>query len=246
MEHKIQAVVLAAGKGSRLQTEGIDLPKVLREADGKPLLHYVLKALDFLPREDTILVVGWMGDKVRSRFPDYPSVEQKVLNGTGGAVRDAAPLLTDPDSHVLVCCGDMPLMRRETYQALIRTHLDSGCACTMLSAHLEDGDNYGRIVRDETGHFAAIVEAKDCTPEQAAITEVNTATYVFRVRELLECLDQLTTDNAQGEYYLTDVPALIAKAGGKVALCDTCSPLEMLGVNTVAQLQQVEDALRQG
>ena len=246
MAETIQAVVLAAGKGTRLQTEGIDLPKVLREADGKPLLHYVLKSLDFLPKEDTILVVGWMGDKVRARFPDYPSVEQEVLNGTGGAVRYAAPLLTDPDSHVLICCGDTPLMRRETFESLIRTHLESGCACTMLSAHLEEGGNYGRIVRNPDGTFAAIVEAKDCTPEQAAITEVNVATYVFRVGDLLAWLDKLTTDNAQGEYYLTDVPALIAQAGGKVALCDTCSPLEMLGVNTVEQLQQVEDVLRKG
>src|SRR5699024_3844190 len=126
MAEKIQAVVLAAGKGTRLQTEGIDLPKVLREADGKPLLHYVLKSLNFLPKEDTILVVGWMGDKVRARFPEYPSVEQEVLNGTGGAVRYAAPLLTDPDSHVLICCGDTPLMRRETFESLIRTHLESG------------------------------------------------------------------------------------------------------------------------
>ena len=244
MTHSMKAVVLAAGKGTRLQTEGIDLPKVLRQADGKPLLHYVLKALDFLPREDVILVVGWMGDKVRAAFPDYPWAEQKVLNGTGGAVQFAAPQLTDPDSHVLICCGDTPLMSRETFQSLIRTHLDSGSACTMLSARLSEGGSYGRIIREGDGTFSAIVEAKDCTPEQAAVTEVNTGTYVFRVGDLLACLDRLTTDNAQGELYLTDVPALIKGDGGKVSLCDTCTEEEMLGVNTVEQLAQVEEILR--
>lgn len=244
MNSDIKALVLAAGKGTRLRTEGVELPKVLRQADGRPLLSYVLDALSFLPKENTILVVGWMKDKVLSAFPDYPHAVQEKLNGTGGAVRYAAPLLDDPDGHVLICCGDTPLMSETTFRALLDVHLQSGNACTLLSARLSSGGSYGRILREADGSFRAIVEAKDCTPEQAAVTEVNTGAYVFRVRELLEGLTHLTTDNAQGELYLTDVPAYIKATGGRVGLCDGCSEEEMLGVNTVEQLQEVERILR--
>jgi UDP-N-acetylglucosamine diphosphorylase/glucosamine-1-phosphate N-acetyltransferase len=246
MNENIKALVLAAGKGTRLQTEGIDLPKVLREACSRPLLGYVLDALDFLPRENVILVVGWMKDKVLAAFPQYPYAVQEQLNGTGGAVQYAAPLLDDPEGHVLICCGDTPLMKRDTFQALIQTHLQEGNACTLLSARLDDGGSYGRVLREADGSFRAIVEAKDCSAEEAAVTEVNTGTYVFRVGDLLSCLDKLTTNNAQGELYLTDVPAFIKSAGGRVGLCDTCAPEEMLGVNTVEQLHQVELLLSQG
>ncbi len=241
----VKALVLAAGKGTRLQTEGIDLPKVMRLAEGKPLLHYVLQGLSFLPPEDVILVVGWKKEAVLAAFPQYPHVVQEELNGTGGAVQFAAPLLEGFDGHLIICCGDTPLMRRETFQALARTHLEEGNACTLLSARLPQGGSYGRVLREADGTFARIVEARDCTPEQAAVTEVNTGTYVFHTPALLSVLSGLSRDNAQGELYLTDVPALLKARGLRVGLCDTCSPDEMLGVNTVEQLQQVEQLLRQ-
>lgn len=241
---QLKALVLAAGKGKRLQTEGIDLPKVMRLADGKPLLHYVLNSLSFLPTQDVILVVGWKKDAVLSAFPQYPHVVQEELNGTGGAVQYAAPLLQDYDGHLIICCGDTPLMRQETFQALARTHLQDGNACTLLSTRLSEGGSYGRILRESDGTFQRIVEARDCTPQQAAVTEVNTGTYVFHVPSLLSVIHQLHNDNAQGELYLTDVPALLKAQGKRVGLCDTCSPDEMLGVNTVEQLSQVEALLR--
>ena len=243
MDH-MKALVLAAGKGTRLQTEGIDLPKVMRSADGKPLLHYVLTSLSFLPPKDIILVVGWKKEAVLAAFPQYPHAVQEQLNGTGGAVQFAAPLLQGFDGHLIVCCGDTPLMKKETFQSLARTHLQDGNACTLLSAHLDEGGSYGRVLREADGTFQRIVEARDCTPEQAACTEVNTGTYVFHVPSLLSVLDQLRNDNAQGELYLTDVPALLKAQGKRVGLCDTCSPDEMLGVNTVEQLAQVEALLR--
>lgn len=242
--NQVKALVLAAGKGTRLQTEGIDLPKVMRLADGKPLLHYVLTALDFLPPEDVILVVGWKKEAVLSAYPQYPHAVQEQLNGTGGAVRFAAPLLEGFDGHVIICCGDAPLMKKETFQALVQTHLENNNDCTLLSAHLEEGGNYGRVTREADGSFRAIVEDRDCTPEEKQITEVNTGTYVFRVAPLLESLGQLSQDNAQGEFYLTDVPAILKAKGLRVGLCDTCSPQEMLGVNTVEQLSEVEAILR--
>ena len=242
--NQVKALVLAAGKGTRLQTEGIDLPKVMRLADGKPLLHYVLTALDFLPPEDVILVVGWKKEAVLSAYPQYPHAVQEQLNGTGGAVRFAAPLLEGFDGHVIICCGDAPLMKKETFQALVQTHRENNNDCTLLSAHLEEGGNYGRVTREADGSFRAIVEDRDCTPEEKKITEVNTGTYVFRTAPLLESLGQLSQDNAQGEFYLTDVPAILKAKGLRVGLCDTCSPQEMLGVNTVEQLSEVEAILR--
>lgn len=240
----MKALVLAAGKGTRLQTEGIDLPKVMRLADGKPLLHYVVESLSFLPPEDIILVVGWKKEAVLAAFPQYPHAVQEQLNGTGGAVQYAAPLLEGYEGHLIVCCGDTPLMSRATFQALAKTHLEEGNSCTMLSARLPEGGSYGRVLREADGSFQRIVEARDCTPEQAAVTEVNTGTYVFHVPALLSVLNELNQDNAQGELYLTDVPALLKARGLRVGLCDTCSPDEMLGVNTVEQLHQVEDLLR--
>lgn len=242
--NQVKALVLAAGKGTRLQTEGIDLPKVMRLADGKPLLHYVLTTLDFLPPEDVILVVGWKKEAVLSAYPQYPHAVQEQLNGTGGAVRFAAPLLEGFDGHVIICCGDAPLMKKETFQALVQTHLENNNDCTLLSAHLDEGGNYGRVTREADGSFRAIVEDRDCTPEEKKITEVNTGTYVFRTAPLLESLGQLSQDNAQGEFYLTDVPAILKAKGLRVGLCDTCSPQEMLGVNTVEQLGEVEAILR--
>ncbi len=242
--NQVKALVLAAGKGTRLQTEGIDLPKVMRLADGKPLLHYVLTTLDFLPPEDVILVVGWKKEAVLSAYPQYPHAVQEQLNGTGGAVRFAAPLLEGFDGHVIICCGDAPLMKKETFQALVQTHLENNNDCTLLSAHLDEGGNYGRVTREADGSFRAIVEDRDCTPEEKTITEVNTGTYVFRTAPLLESLGQLSQDNAQGEFYLTDVPAILKAKGLRVGLCDTCSPQEMLGVNTVEQLGEVEAILR--
>ncbi|MGE4275630.1 MAG: NTP transferase domain-containing protein [Lawsonibacter sp.] len=241
----LKALVLAAGKGTRLQTEGIDLPKVMRLANGKPLLHYVLKGLSFLPAQDIILVVGWKREAVLSAFPQYPYAVQQSLNGTGGAVQFAAPLLQGYEGHLIVCCGDAPLMKGDTFRALASTHLADGNACTLLSARLSEGGGYGRILREKDGTFQRIVEAKDCTPAQAAVTEVNTGTYVFHAPSLLSVLNQLKNDNAQGELYLTDVPALLKAQGARVGLCDTCSPNEMLGVNTVEQLAQVESLLRQ-
>ena len=244
MNNAVKAVVLAAGKGTRLQSESCHLPKVMRAANGRPLLDYVLEGLSFLPTEDIILVVGYRKEDVLAAYPQYPAAEQTQQLGTGHAVQCAAPLLAGFEGHILVCCGDTPLMRGETFRALVDTHLAAGNQCTLLSARLEDGGNYGRVVREADGSFAAIVEARDCTPEQAALTEVNTGTYVFEAGSLLSTLGQLRSDNAQGEYYLTDVPALIKAAGGKVGLCDTCSEEEMLGVNTPAQLAQVEEILR--
>ncbi len=243
MSQSVKALVLCAGKGTRLRQEGIDLPKVMRLAQGKPLLHYVLSALDFLPKEDVILVVGYKREAILAAYGDYPHAVQEPQLGTGHAVQCAAQYLQGFDGHVLVCCGDTPLMSQATYRSLVRLHLDGGNDCTLLSAHLPDGGSYGRVLRTPDGAFSAIVEAKDCSPEQAAADEVNTGVYLFRVPPLLEALGHLKNDNAQGEYYLTDVPGYLLSRGGRVGVCDRCAPQEMLGVNTPAQLQEVEDLL---
>lgn len=244
---QIKAVVLAAGKGTRLQTEGVTLPKVMRRAAGRPLLDYVLDALSFLPREDIILVVGYRREEVQGAYPDYPAAVQAEQLGTGHAVQCAAPLMQDFDGSVLVCCGDMPLMKRETYETLCRAHAEQDNVCTILSGVCREELPYGRVIRDGQGAFARIVEDRDCTPAEKAVRELNAGVYLFRAKQLFQALGHLRCDNAQGEYYLTDVPAWLRERGGKVGVCPACTPEEMLGVNTPAQLEQVEQTiLRRG
>ena len=134
MKNGSKAVVLAAGKGTRLRTEGVDLPKVLRQAAGRPLLGYVLEELSFLKKEDVVLVVGYEREKVLAAYPEYPHAVQEPQQGTGHAVQCAREALAGFDGSVLVCYGDMPLMRRATYVSLIETHKREGNDCTLLSA----------------------------------------------------------------------------------------------------------------
>ena len=239
----LKAVVLAAGKGTRMQSESAALPKVLREANGKPLLHYVLRALQFIPAEDTILVTGFLSEKVTEAFSDYPSVLQQPQLGTGHAVACAAPLLAGFSGTVLVCYGDMPLLKRETYEALLRTHREAGAACTLLSGTTDRALPYGRVLTDAAGNFLRVVEDRDCTPEQKRVRDLNVGIYCFQNDYLLPALQKLGNDNAQHEYYLTDVPELIRAAGGSVRVHRAELNEQLIGVNTPEQLREVESYL---
>ena len=239
----LKAIVLAAGKGTRLKTEGADLPKVMREAAGHPLLHHVLSAISFIPPEDTILVVGYQKESVIAHFPGYIFAEQKEQLGTGHAVMAARPVIESGNFPILVCYGDMPLLRRETYTQLIHTHMVEQSACTMLTGTTHLSLPFGRIVRNSDGSFRQVVEDRDCTPEQKAITELNVGVYVFESTALFSALERLTTDNNQGEYYLTDTPVILQNDGLRVGICKQDLGNEIIGVNTVEQLHEVEAIL---
>lgn len=243
---KLKAVILAAGKGTRLQTEGCDLPKVMRLANGKPLLHYVLTALDFIPPEDTVIVVGYKKESVESAFEGFTFAVQKEQLGTGHAVMAAFEQLHGFDGDVLICCGDMPLIKSSTYEALCETHRREHNDCTILTGTSSLELPYGRIIRDANGLFSGMVEDKDATPEQKKLRELNSGVYVFDAASLLGVLSELRNDNAQGEYYLTDAPALMMSRGGRIGVCRRDLGYEIIGVNTPAQLSQVEELLKNG
>ncbi|MCL2366392.1 MAG: NTP transferase domain-containing protein [Oscillospiraceae bacterium] len=239
----IKVVVLAAGKGTRLQTDDNDAPKVMRLACGKPLLEYVLDALPVTQKEDIIIVVGYGKDQVIKYFDGYEFAEQKEQLGTGHAVMAAKAQLLGFKGAVMVCYGDMPAIKKETYAQLLNTHFEQNNVCTILTGETTLDLAFGRIIRDENGDFVCVVEDRDCTPEQAQITEVNTGVYVFDSVQLLDTLDKLKNDNAQGEYYLTDVPEIMRESGAKIGLLKRNLGDEILGVNTPEQLQQVERIL---
>jgi len=240
----LKALILAAGKGTRLRTEGSDLPKVMRQALGKPLLYYVLESLSFIPIEDIIIVAGYKKEKVMEYFNKYAFVEQREQLGTGHAVMSAKNALASYTGAVLVCCGDMPLIRRDTYEALVNTHFEERNTCTILSGTTDLQLPYGRIIRDDCGAFVKMVEENDCTEVQKNVSELSSGVYVFDTTALLPVLDELKNDNFQEEYYLTDVPAMLRGKGGKVGICKRDLGDEIIGVNTAEQLMQVEEILK--
>ena len=242
MNKKLKAVVLAAGQGKRLQSDRHDAPKVMRLADGKPLLSYVLEALDFIPPEDTVIVVGYKREQVMKAFSGYMFAVQEEQLGTGHAVMSALDALPGFDGNLLVCCGDMPLIKGETYYKLVSRHGVNDC--TILSGESDVPLAYGRIVRNKQGEFLEIVEDKDCSPEQKDITELNSGVYVFYSETLRIVLPELSRDNNQQEYYLTDVPALELKKGFNVGVCRLNLGNQLIGVNTPEQLEQVEEIIK--
>jgi len=243
VENNLKAVVLAAGKGTRLKSDDSDAPKVMRKACGKPLLRYVLDAIPYVGKEDIIIVVGYKKDMVTAEFNDYIFAEQVEQLGTGHAVMAAKSELAGFDGNVLISYGDMPLVKRETYEAFLNSHIEQGNDCTILTGEVADDTQFGRIVRDADGSFLCITEVKDCTPEQLKITELNSGVYVFKAQMMLEALGKLKNNNSQNEYYLTDVPAIMLSDGAKIGLYKRDLGYEMIGVNTLQQLAQVEQII---
>ncbi len=241
------AVVLAAGKGTRMESE---LPKVLVEACGRPIVEYVLDALERAGVDQIIAVVGYRADLVRQalagRRSNLTFVEQTEQLGTGHAVQVCRPQLLDHDGAVLVLTGDSPLTQADSLRQLLDLYEAEHPACVLGTLEKDDPHGMGRIVRDAKGDFQAIVEHKDATPEQLAIKEVNMSTYVFDGRRLLPTLDQLQNNNSQGEFYITDCPGILKAAGEDVRALPVLKPCEALSINNLADLKAVEDEMRKG
>ena len=245
------AVVLAAGKGTRMAS---DLPKVLHEAAGKPLVAWVLEALAAAGIHDRIVVVGYRAELVEQALAGMPGVSfalQREQRGTGDAVAAAAEairtrLASDPaDARrpVVIVCGDSPMLRVESVTDLLAAWDARGASCLLGTAVTADPTGLGRIVRDATGRFERIVEQKDASEAERVIDEVNMSTYVFEARDLLRALAALRPDNAAGEYYITDCPGMLLDAGRVVDAVACLDASETLSVNTPEQLAAVAVAL---
>jgi bifunctional UDP-N-acetylglucosamine pyrophosphorylase/glucosamine-1-phosphate N-acetyltransferase len=240
---KLQAVILAAGKGTRMKSARA---KVLHEVQGVPLLEHVVRTVESLQPDPLTVVVGHQGDTVESAFSGrgLGFVRQDPPLGTGHALLAARErYAAHPDRTLLVVNGDVPLLRHETLAALVLAHQRAGAAATLLSAVLEDPDAYGRVLRDG-GAVRAIVEARDASAEELKVREINAGIYVFEVPPLLEVLGELRPQNAQGELYLTDVVRLLRARGLSVAALEAPDPGEALGVNTGAELAEAARLLR--
>jgi len=237
----ISVVILAAGQGKRMKS---DLPKVLQPVAGRPLLKHVIDSARQLGTDDIHVVFGHGGERVREALAaDHVTwVLQAEQLGTGHALQQAMPGVPD-DNLVLVLFGDVPLVQSATMQRLIDAAAN-GEALGILSVRMKDPTGYGRIVRDRAGTVARIVEHKDANQKERAIDEVNTGLMAASARRMREWLAQLRNDNAQGEYYLTDVVVMAAKAGLKVNAILADNEDEVLGVNDKVQLAEVEAVYR--
>lgn len=236
----LSIVILAAGQGKRMNS---DLPKVLQPLAGRPLLTHVLQTAKSLDAAAIHVVYGHGGDRVRAALADESVnwVLQAEQLGTGHAVAQAMPAI--PDGHdVLILYGDVPLVRAETLQRVAAHSSDSSIG--LLTAVLRDPTGYGRIVRDGAGNVVRIVEHKDANTKERAINEVNTGLMAMPAAALRHWLAALRNDNAQGEYYLTDVILMAVREGRKIHAVVATSEDEVLGVNDKVQLAQLESAYR--
>ncbi|MBN2561253.1 MAG: bifunctional N-acetylglucosamine-1-phosphate uridyltransferase/glucosamine-1-phosphate acetyltransferase [Phycisphaerae bacterium] len=233
------AIILAAGKSTRMRT---DLPKVMYEVCGRPMLSYVIEACRDAGISDFYLVVGFEKDTVIEAFSGEPGVhfvEQYEQKGTGHAVSVCTEAFKDFVGDVIVIAGDMPMVHAETLQTLLHNHGSAGAAASIATTVLDDPTGYGRIIRDAEGQFERIVEHRDCDVGQLNIKEVNPSYYCFDARTLFGALPQVKADNAKGEYYITDVLAII-RDGGQPVRAETFVPAEdATGINSRTELAQV-------
>jgi len=242
MSRSLAGIVLAAGKGTRMKSASA---KVLHEVAGRAMVRYPLVLLEALGCEQRVLVIGHQGDAVRQALSkeDIEFVEQRRQLGTGHALLAAHGALEGFRGDLVLLCGDVPLIRQGTLQALLETHRSHQAAVTVLSAMAPDPGGYGRILR-RGQEVLGIVEHKDATQQQRAVREINTGIYVFEAPFVFEALGRVGTSNAQGEYYLTDVVEVARSLGRRVcALC--CEDFsESLGVNDRVQLAEASALMR--
>ncbi len=242
MDKHLAAVILAAGKGTRMKSA---LPKVLHPICGQPMLHYPLQAARQAGFERLCVVIGHQSERVREHFADSEIdwVEQREQLGTGHALMCAAESLAGFSGTLLLLCGDVPLLEGDTLESLLAFHRDEQAAVTVLTAEMPNPSGYGRIIR-EGEQVLKIVEEKDASEQQKRIGEINTGTYLFAAEFVFSALQNLNTDNAQGEYYLTDVVAAAAAAGKRVRGVCVNEPSEVMGINDRCQLAEAEAVMR--
>lgn len=237
------AIVLAAGQGTRMKS---NLYKVLHPVMGKPMVQHVIDQLQQLQLEKIITVVGFGSDLVKEQLGDTTEfVTQEEQLGTGHAVKQAEPLLHHAKGVTLVVCGDTPLLTKETLESLYHHHQQTDAKATVLTTTIADPTGYGRIIRDESGSVAKIVEHKDATQEQLEVNEINTGTYCFDNGMLFDALDNVSNENVQGEYYLPDVMEILKQKGEKIAAYHTDDPDETIGVNDRIALAEAEKKLKE-
>lgn len=239
------AIVMAAGKGTRMKSE---LPKVLCQANGRPLVGYVLDALKEAGVARMVVVVGYKAGLVKEELSGDKTIGfalQEEQLGTGHAVMMCREHLKDHDGPVCVVAGDSPMMQASSIKALLDDFEKTKPACILGTLIHEDPTGLGRIVRDADEKFIGIVEHKDATEEQLKIAEVNMSTYVFDCQKMLGALDSLTDNNAQKEYYITDLPKIMLGNNEDVRALPVLKPIEALSVNTVEHLADVEKAMKE-
>lgn len=249
--HNVAIVILAAGKGTRMQNNG-GLPKVLTPLYGQPLITHLLHSIEGCRVErPPVIVVGYEAEMVKQVLGNYFTyVEQKEQLGTGHAVAMARSVLEGIVDHVLVLYGDHPHLPCEVIDQLLDLHLSSENAITMMTTIVSDFEEwrkmlhyYGRIIRGGTGQVERIVEFKDATEEERLVGEVNPGYYCFRASWLWENLERLSNKNNAGEYYLTDLIKLAIDEGARIGT-QSIDPLQALGVNTIEEMHVLEEVLK--
>lgn len=243
----LDVLILAAGLGTRMKS---NVAKVLHQLDGRPLIAHVCRTAAELQPRKQLVVVGHQAEQVQAAVEAELGAEQAVFvrqaeqRGTGDAVAAAREILANTRSRVLILSGDVPLVRAETLRQLLQKHDDDKTLCTILTIRLENPTGYGRVVRDDAGNFVRITEQKDCTDEERQIREVNSGIYCFDTEQLFAALQEVKPVNSQGEYYLTDVPAILRSRGERISLYLHSDAREVSGVNTRAELAEFENLLR--
>ena len=240
--HRISAVILAAGKGTRMKS---DMAKVLHQVHGKPLITYVVKVAESLGCNPIAVVVGFQEDKVREvlRGRKIIFVSQKEQLGTGHAVLQTENALTGSDNDVLILYGDMPLMRLQTLKEFIDDHMVADSELSIITTNAENPFGYGRVVRDEEFNVIKIVEENDSTEEVKRIKEINTGIYCVNKNILFSALHRLKPENKQGEYYLTDIVEIAIEREVKINTFRVENQKEFIGVNTADDLKLIEEVM---
>lgn len=238
----VVTVILAAGKGTRMKSR---LPKVLHRVCGKPMVEHVLDAAQEIGIERQVVVVGYGAEQVQAALGERCAyVVQAEQLGTGHAVLQAESTLYNFEGTVMVLCGDTPLLTAELLAGLLEEHQKRRNTATILTAHLANPTGYGRIIRDQNGFVAKIVEQKDASIEEQTVKEINTGIYCFASNDLFKALHEINANNAQGEYYLTDAIEIIVKAGKPVGAFVADSAVDTMGVNSRVQLAEAETLMR--